>query len=109
MLKFKKAADFKDVIYEKSGYVARITLNKPEALNTGVKDMGKAMELAAEADDIKVLIFKGGGPRFSRRSPPERGRFRVRLERAEAGEKAPQDLKCGTGSSSTATFSMKRH
>ena len=29
MLKFKKAGEFKDVIYEKSGYVARITLKRP--------------------------------------------------------------------------------
>jgi len=43
MLKFEKAGDFEDVIYERSGYVARITLNKPDAMNTGVKDIGKAM------------------------------------------------------------------
>ena len=59
MLKFKKAADFDDVIYERSGYVARITLNSPETMNTGVKDVGKAMALVRDADDIKVLIKLG--------------------------------------------------
>lgn len=43
MLKFKKAGDFDDVIYERSGYVARITLNSSETMNTGVKDLNKAL------------------------------------------------------------------
>jgi len=69
MLKFEKAGDFKDVIYERSGYVARITLNKPELLNTGVKDLDKAADLVAEDDDIKVLILKGAGRAFAAGAP----------------------------------------
>ena len=60
MLEFRKAADFNDVIFEKSGYVARITLNNPDSLNTGVKDFGKALTLVEESDDIKtssVVLF----------------------------------------------------
>lgn len=60
MLKFKKAGDFDDVIYERSGYVARITLNSPETLNTNVKDLGKALAIVEEADDIKILKKQTG-------------------------------------------------
>jgi enoyl-CoA hydratase len=90
MLRFKKAAEFNDVIYEKSGYVARITLNKPEALNTGVKDMGQAMELAAEADDVKVLIFRGAGRALAAGAPLNEVGFVYGWKEPKHGEKAPQ-------------------
>jgi 1,4-dihydroxy-2-naphthoyl-CoA synthase len=61
MLKFKKAGDFDDIIYERNGYVARITPNDPETMNTGVKDFWKALTVVEEVDDIKVLIIKGAG------------------------------------------------
>jgi enoyl-CoA hydratase len=88
MLKFKKTADFTDVIYEKSGYVARITLNKPEVMNTGVKDMGKAMDLAAEADDVKVLIIKGAGRALAAGAPLNEVGFVYGWKEPKHGEKA---------------------
>ena len=90
MLKFKKAAEFEDVIYEKSGYVARITLNKPEALNTGVKDISKAMELAAEADDVKVVVFKGTGRALAAGAPLNEVGFVYGWKEPKHGEKAPK-------------------
>jgi enoyl-CoA hydratase/carnithine racemase len=69
MLKFKKAGDFDDVIYERSGYVARITLNDPKTMNTGVKDFWKALAVVEEADDIKVLIIKGAGRALAAGAP----------------------------------------
>jgi enoyl-CoA hydratase len=90
MLKFEKAADFTDVIYERSGYVARITLNKPEVLNTGVKDLDKAAELAAEDDEIKVLILRGAGRAFAAGAPLNEVGFVYKWKEPKPGEKAPR-------------------
>ncbi len=90
MLKFKKAADFEDVIYEKSGYVARITLNRPETLNTGVKDLDKALDMAAEADDVKVLIIKGAGRALAAGAPLDEVGFVYGWKEPKSGEKAPR-------------------
>src|SRR3972149_8907103 len=83
MLNFKKAADFEDVIYERSGYVASITLNRPETMNTGVKDFGKALALVEAADDIKVLIIKGAGRALAAGAPPNEVGFGFGWEEAE--------------------------
>jgi 1,4-dihydroxy-2-naphthoyl-CoA synthase len=61
MLEFEKAGEYEDVIYEKSGYVARITLNKLDTLNSGVKDFGKAFAAASAEDDVKIIIIKRAG------------------------------------------------
>jgi enoyl-CoA hydratase len=90
MLKFEKAADFKDVIYERSGYVARITLNRPEVLNTGVKDLDKAADMVAAADDIKVLIIKGAGRAFAAGAPLDQVGFVYKWKEPKPGEKAPR-------------------
>jgi enoyl-CoA hydratase len=90
MLKFEKAGDFEDVIYERSGYVARITLNKPELLNTGVKDLDKAAALVAEDDDIKVLILKGAGRSFAAGAPLNEVGYVYKWKEPKSGEKAPR-------------------
>jgi len=90
MLKFEKAADFDDVIYERSGYVARITLNSPETMNTGVKDVGKAMDIVREADDIKVLIIKGEGRALAAGAPLNEVGFVYGWKEPKHGEKAPR-------------------
>ena len=69
MLQYEKAGDFDDVIYERAGYVARITLNSPETMNTGVKDFNKALALVEDADDIKVLVIKGSIDVISNKAP----------------------------------------
>ena len=91
MLKFKKAGNFKDVIYERSGYVARITLNDPETMNTGVKDFWKALTVVEEADDLKVLIIKGAGRALAAGAPLHEVGFRLWVEKSKARRKSPQD------------------
>jgi enoyl-CoA hydratase len=90
MLKFKKAGDFKDVIYERSGYIARITLNDPETMNTGVKDFWKALTVVEEADDIKVLIIKGAGRALATGAPLNEVGFVYGWKEPKHGEKAPK-------------------
>jgi enoyl-CoA hydratase len=90
MLKFKKAGHFKDVIYERSGYVARITLNDPETMNTGVKDFWKALAVVEEADDIKVLIIKGAGRALAAGAPLHEVGFVYGWKEPKHGEKAPR-------------------
>ncbi len=90
MLKFKKAGDFKDVIYERSGYVARITLNDPDTMNTGVKDFWKALSVVEEADDLKVLIIKGAGRALAAGAPLNEVGFVYGWKEPKHGEKAPK-------------------
>ena len=90
MLKFETVADFKDVIYERSGYVARITLNKPETLNTGVKDFNNALDGVEEADDIKVLIIKGKGRALAAGGPLNEVGFVYGWKEPKPGEIAPR-------------------
>jgi enoyl-CoA hydratase len=90
MLKFKKAGDFDDVIYERCGYVARITLNDPKTMNTGVKDFWKALAVVEEADDIKVLIIKGAGRALAAGAPLNEVGFVYGWKEPKPGEKAPR-------------------
>jgi enoyl-CoA hydratase len=90
MLKYEKAGDFEDVIYERAGYVARITLNKPEAMNTGVKDFDKAAKLAADADDVKVLVIKGAGRCLAAGAPLNEVGFVYGWKEPKHGERAPK-------------------
>jgi enoyl-CoA hydratase len=114
MLEFEKIGDYEDVIYEKSGYVVRITLNKPDTLNSGVKDFGKAFAAASAEDDVKVIIIKGAGralaagaplnevgfvygwkePRHGESSPRPSLRSRLKFDRATFFEHAQNILLC---------------
>jgi enoyl-CoA hydratase len=111
---FEKTGDYQDIIYERSGYVARITLNKPETLNTGCKDLGKALAVASDDDDIKVIIIKGAGRALAAGAPlnevghvygmkePKHGekvervseRVRLKFDRAAFFEHAQNILLC---------------
>ncbi len=88
MLKFEKAGEYEDVIYERSGYVARITLNSPETLNTGVKDFNKALAVVEEAEDIKVLIIKGAGRALAAGAPLNEVGFVYGWKEPKSGEKS---------------------
>ena len=70
--------------------MARITLNSPETMNTGVKDVGKAMELVRDADDIKVLITKGAGRALAAGAPLNEVGFVYGWKEPKHGEKAPK-------------------
>ncbi len=64
--------DYKYIIYEKEGAIARIIFNRPDKLNTfdfpsdkGIcYEFDKALDQAAEDDDLKVVIIKGAGRAF---------------------------------------------
>lgn len=61
-------ADYKDIIYEKKGAKAYITLNRPEKLNALSGAMQKEFVAAAddanEDEDIRVIVIKGAGRAF---------------------------------------------
>jgi len=58
-----------NVLYEKEGQIAHVTLNRPERLNAVspelVRDWEAAIDEAEKDDDIKVVVFKGAGRAFS--------------------------------------------
>ncbi|MGW0592995.1 enoyl-CoA hydratase/isomerase family protein [Streptosporangium sp. NPDC002607] len=60
---------FEHVIYEKSGKIARLIMNRPEKLNAlNVKmfeELVAGLKMAEDDDDIKVIILKGNGRSFS--------------------------------------------
>jgi enoyl-CoA hydratase/carnithine racemase len=59
---------FEDLIYEKSGHIATITLHNPEKLNamTGrmLSSFSRAIEEVRKDDDVRVLILTGSGRGF---------------------------------------------
>jgi enoyl-CoA hydratase len=60
---------YENVLYEKNGHVAYITLNRPDKLNAVspelVRDWSAAMTEAEDDDEVKVIVFKGAGRAFS--------------------------------------------
>jgi enoyl-CoA hydratase len=65
--------EYKEVIYQREGNIARITLNRPEKLNTWpfpgqgglTDDFNAALTEAEEDDDVKVVVIKATGRAFS--------------------------------------------
>lgn len=59
---------FETIIYEKSGPVARLTMNRPDRLNGMTNRMlietRKALEAAAEDRELRVLVLTGAGRGF---------------------------------------------
>src|SRR5258705_3771618 len=60
--------DFKTIIYDARDKIAKITINRAERMNgyneTMVKEMCAAIDLARQADDVRVLIITGSGRAF---------------------------------------------
>ena len=64
--------EYKYVLYEKAGEIAKITLNRPDKLNVidfpgdgGIfDDFMAALDEAADDDELKVVIIKGAGRAF---------------------------------------------
>ncbi len=56
---------FKDIIYEKKDYVAKVTINRPEVYNAysilALREMGEAFKDASWDDSIAVLVLTGAG------------------------------------------------
>lgn len=65
-LVWKKAKRFKDIIYEKSDGIAKITINRPEVRNAfrpeTVIEMHEAFNDAREDSEIGVILLTGKGP-----------------------------------------------
>ncbi len=62
------AATFKTILFEKTGPVATLTMNRPERMNgmTGlmVHEAREALTRAADDTDIRVLVLTGAGKAF---------------------------------------------
>ena len=57
--------DLHDVLYEKSGMTARITINRPDAYNAyttdTLRELIRAFDDAANDDQVGVIVFTGAG------------------------------------------------
>lgn len=86
--------EYEQLIYEKDGAIATITLNRPEKLNTVTPEMFKSWHRAlTEAeldDDIKVIVMKGAGRCFSAGAPLDQVGFVYGMKTPAPGEKAPK-------------------
>jgi len=64
--KWQKAKEYKDIIYEKTDGIAKITINRPEKRNAfrpeTVFEMYDAFSDAREDQTIGVILFTGNGP-----------------------------------------------
>ncbi len=64
--------DYRYVLYDKEGAVARVTMNRPEKLNAFdfpgqgglLDDFYAALGEAGEDDEIKVVVIRGAGRSF---------------------------------------------
>ena len=56
---------FQRIIYQKKGYVATITINRPEVLNcfdiVALREMAQAIQDTTHDDSISVVVFTGAG------------------------------------------------
>lgn len=61
--------DYKDILYERTGSVARISHNRPQlrnAQNTNLlEEMGAAVERAVQDSEVRVIVIAGTGDHFS--------------------------------------------
>jgi len=60
--------EYKNIVYEENGSVARVILNRPRKHNALsndlVDEMHRALDEVERNDSIKVVIFSGAGPSF---------------------------------------------
>jgi enoyl-CoA hydratase/carnithine racemase len=60
--------EYKDIIYTKEGYIAKITLNRPDRMNSFSTDMNislkRALNDAAKDKKVRVIIITGSGRAF---------------------------------------------
>src|SRR5574337_856148 len=84
--------DYEQIIYEKDGPVATITLNRPDKLNTVTREMfvswGRALTAAEEDDEVKAVVMKGAGRCFSAGAPLDQVGFVYGMKEPKPGEKA---------------------
>ena len=84
--------EYEQIIYEKQGGIAYITLNRPDKLNTVTpvmfKSWGRAITEAEEDDDVKVIVMKGAGRCFSAGAPLDQVGYVYGMKEPKPGEKA---------------------
>jgi len=86
--------EYKDIIYNKEGHIATITLNRPERMNAFslamINSIGQALQDASEDEQIRVIVITGTGRGFSAgldlKEPPD---FRG-LARTSAATQTPR-------------------
>ena len=66
-IEWERAGEFEDVVYEKGGGIAKVTIDRPEVLNAfrpqTLIDVGAAMEDAREDGEVGVVLLTGAGER----------------------------------------------
>ncbi len=84
--------EYEQIIYDKEGHVAYITLNRPDKMNTVTREMfsswGEAITEAERDDDVKVIIFRGAGKCFSAGAPLDQVGYVYGMKEPKPGEKA---------------------
>jgi enoyl-CoA hydratase len=89
--------EYKYIIYETEGNIAKITLNKPEKLNAfqwlgrgeDAAEVWAAFDQAADDDDVKVIILKGAGRAFTVGHDLSKVGFRYGMGTGKRGERRP--------------------
>ncbi len=84
--------EYEQIIYDREGHIAYITLNRPDKLNTVTVEMfhswGEAIDEAEMDDDVKVIIFRGAGKCFSAGAPLDQVGYVYGMKDPKPGEKA---------------------
>jgi len=95
--KWNKVNDYSDIIYEKMGGIAKITINRPEVRNAfrpeTVLEMYEAFSDAREDTSIGVILLTGAGPaKDGKYAFCSGGDQRIRGEKGYKSKKGPQSL-----------------
>jgi naphthoate synthase len=65
LINWESVATYRDILYQRSGAIAKITINRPEVRNAfrpeTVSEMSRAFELARNDQGIGVIILTGAG------------------------------------------------
>jgi enoyl-CoA hydratase len=83
---------YKNIVYERDGYIARIILNRPKTLNAMCPELNDEISMAiteaSEDDDVKVIVFKGAGRALSAGADLNKVGFVYGWKEPKPGEKA---------------------
>jgi naphthoate synthase len=64
-VEWRSAAEFEDILYEKSAQIAKITINRPEVRNAfrpqTLRELRRAFDLARDDLEVASIIFTGAG------------------------------------------------
>src|SRR3972149_3220615 len=61
----EQKTDFKEIIYEKANWVARVTINRPQVYNpystNALEELATAFRQAAFDDEVAAIVYTGAG------------------------------------------------